>query len=123
MLYGMQPPYFWNTNSKAGRHFKREIKKLFAWIRREKEPFDAINKVFYHTYAQYFKEILAERTRSRPERYRTLEQEDFEDEKSEEPVGVEYFGYDPEEVERQALGKRYRKREKEEAKKEGRQKD
>ncbi len=123
MLYGHQPKYFWNTNTRAARHFRRELKKLFAWIRRDKEPFAAINMVLYHSYAQHFKEILAERTRSRPERYRVREQEDYEDEKSEEPVGVEYFGYDPEQVERQALGKRYRKREKEEAQKEGRQKD
>lgn len=99
-----------------------EMKKLIAWIQRDKQLFKAVHTVFYHTYSQYFKEILAERTRSRPERYRIIEQEDYEDEKSEEPVGVEYFGYDPEEVERQALGKRYRKREKEEAEK-GRQKD
>jgi len=123
MLYGLQPPYFWNTNSRAARHFKRELAKMFAWRRRDKTPFEAVNTVFYHTYAQHFKEILAERARNKPERYRKVKQDDCEDEKAGKPVGVEYFGYDHEQVERQRLGKRYRKREKEEAKKEGRQKD
>ena len=99
------------------------MKKLIAWIQRDKSLFASVHTVFYHTYSQYFKKILAKRTRDRPERYRVVDQDDSKDEKSEEPVGVEYFGYDPEEVKRHTLGKRYRKREKEEAKKEGQQKD
>lgn len=123
MLYGQQPPYFWNNGGKAARHFRMEMKKLIAWIQRDKQLFQSVHTVFYHTYSQYFKEILAERTRNKPERYRKVKQDDCEDEKAGKSVGVEYFGYDPEQVERQRLGKRYRKREKEEAKKESRRKD
>lgn len=124
MLYSPLPPYFWKRNNKAARHFKTEILKLQKWKQRDGRVFESIHAVLYHTYTQYFERILAQRVRNKPiTPGRVVVREDYEDEEDEEPVGVEYFGYDPEQVERQALGKRYRKREKEEeeeAKKEGR---
>lgn len=122
MLYSPLPPYFWKGYSRAAKHFKTEIAKLQKWKQRDPEIFKPVNAVLYHAYTQYAEEMVARRVRNKsiiPGR--VVERNDHEDEKDEEPVGVEYFGYDPEQVERQALGKRYRKREKE-TKKEGRHK-
>lgn len=115
MLYGNRlPPYFWNTNSKAAYHFKREIQKLQAWKYRDKKLFDAVHTVFYHTYSQYAKEMLAKKVKNKPISKGRPAKIDDEDDDETEAVGLEAFGYDPEEIRRQALGKRYRQSEKEE---------
>jgi hypothetical protein len=103
MLYGIQPEYFWQRDTKIAQHFKLVLKKIMAWKRRDPNFFKNIDIILFHIYTQYFKEQIAQQTSSNlipTDQVVKEEQEDVE----QISLDSDYFGVDTEKARKEKLG-------------------
>lgn len=59
MLYGKLPPSFWNKGGDPEKHFRTTLKKLVAWMKRDRKTFSSVDGVLYQIYTQYYKDMIA----------------------------------------------------------------